>query len=382
HEANQNIGKGNGNGSHDYGSGDGRTPHTARVCTYKYFLNCQPLNFKGTEGAVGLAYWFEKMEYVFYISNCTVECQVKYATCTLLGGATLMKMMTENYCPMSEIKKLETEMVPEESDIMEKYTGGLPDSIQGRKLKTKGDLLTTQGTTTLNSHLTRGRMWPGLIRLGQRAPGIVQKMVMCFECGSQGHFKRDCPKLKNQNHGNAAGNDEARGRDYALGGGPLPSPTQELISHLKEYPKDLKEDLEEDPEEDLEQEPSEEEKELSTPADSPPAGLYIDLPFKVEEDKTCRFGRGLDLLLHLRGSRLERVQQSLLLDIPSLLWPEDAQDDKAVLRARVSTLERERRYHRTMAIVVEGEMMVTGQPGTYSVTEPGRMLESLRGRMD
>nr|GEY45416.1 hypothetical protein [Tanacetum cinerariifolium] len=57
---------------------------------------------------------------------------------------------------------------------------------------------------------------------------------------------------------------------------------EDLKEDLEE---DLKEDLEEDPEEDLEQEPSEEEKELSTPADSPPAGLYIDLPFKVEEDK-------------------------------------------------------------------------------------------------
>ncbi|GJY81329.1 hypothetical protein Tco_0494080 [Tanacetum coccineum] len=122
----------NGNGSHDSGSGGGRTTHTAPVCTYKKFLNCQPLKFKGTEGAVGLAYWFEEMKYVFHINNCTIECQVKYATCTLLGGdltwwnshvrtvghdaaygmpwMTLIKMMTENYYPRSEIKKLDTEL--------------------------------------------------------------------------------------------------------------------------------------------------------------------------------------------------------------------------------------------------------------------------------
>ncbi|GKE63804.1 hypothetical protein Tco_1514171 [Tanacetum coccineum] len=62
-------------------------------------------------------------------SKCTVKCHVKFATCTLLGSAltwwnphvrtvrhdatyalpwkTLMKMMTENYCLRSEIKKLE-----------------------------------------------------------------------------------------------------------------------------------------------------------------------------------------------------------------------------------------------------------------------------------
>ncbi|GKD54004.1 putative reverse transcriptase domain-containing protein [Tanacetum coccineum] len=105
---------------------------TTRYCTYKDFLNCQPLNFKGTEWAVGLAHLFEKMKSVLYISNYVVECQVKYATCTFLCGAltwwnsyvrtvrhdaayeipwkTLMKMMTEAYCLRSEIKKLETEL--------------------------------------------------------------------------------------------------------------------------------------------------------------------------------------------------------------------------------------------------------------------------------
>ncbi|GKB34499.1 hypothetical protein Tco_0879441 [Tanacetum coccineum] len=43
--------------------------------TYKEFLNCQPLNIKGAERVVILAHWFEKMEFVFHISNCTVECQ-------------------------------------------------------------------------------------------------------------------------------------------------------------------------------------------------------------------------------------------------------------------------------------------------------------------
>ncbi|GJY68958.1 hypothetical protein Tco_0471940 [Tanacetum coccineum] len=55
----------------------------ARECTYPDFLKCQPLNFKGTEGVVGLTQWFEKMESVYSISNCTVACQVKFATCTL-----------------------------------------------------------------------------------------------------------------------------------------------------------------------------------------------------------------------------------------------------------------------------------------------------------
>ncbi|GKG06372.1 hypothetical protein Tco_0326458 [Tanacetum coccineum] len=55
-------------------------------CTYPDFLKCQPLNFKGTEGVVGLTRWFEKMESVYNVSNCTVACQVKFATCTLQGS--------------------------------------------------------------------------------------------------------------------------------------------------------------------------------------------------------------------------------------------------------------------------------------------------------
>nr|GFB60270.1 hypothetical protein [Tanacetum cinerariifolium] len=46
-----------------------------------------------SNGVVGLTQWFEKMESVFNISNCTAACQVKYAACTLqevLRGGTPM----------------------------------------------------------------------------------------------------------------------------------------------------------------------------------------------------------------------------------------------------------------------------------------------------
>ncbi|GKB16733.1 hypothetical protein Tco_0850656 [Tanacetum coccineum] len=46
-----------------------------------------PLNFKGTEGVVGLTRWFEKIETVFHISNFPPRYQVKYASCTMLDGA-------------------------------------------------------------------------------------------------------------------------------------------------------------------------------------------------------------------------------------------------------------------------------------------------------
>ncbi|GKF37886.1 hypothetical protein Tco_0114644, partial [Tanacetum coccineum] len=44
----------------------------ARQCN-KEFMSCQPINFKGTEGAIGLIRWFERTESVFSRSNCTED---------------------------------------------------------------------------------------------------------------------------------------------------------------------------------------------------------------------------------------------------------------------------------------------------------------------
>nr|GEU36263.1 reverse transcriptase domain-containing protein [Tanacetum cinerariifolium] len=41
----------------------------------------------------------------------------------------------------------------------------------------------------------------------QRVPRENQRVLTCFECGAQGYFKKDYPKLKNRNQGNQAGND-------------------------------------------------------------------------------------------------------------------------------------------------------------------------------
>ncbi|GKE56681.1 putative reverse transcriptase domain-containing protein, partial [Tanacetum coccineum] len=149
----------NGDDNHNSGTGSRRTKRTDRECTYTDFLKCQPMNFKGTEEVVGLTQWVERMKIVFN-SNCAVENQVKFATCTLHGAAltwwkshvktvgqdaaysmpwnTLIKMMTAKYCPRNEIKKLEMEIWElKESDKIEKYVGGLPDMIHGSVIASK-----------------------------------------------------------------------------------------------------------------------------------------------------------------------------------------------------------------------------------------------------
>ncbi|GKA16258.1 putative reverse transcriptase domain-containing protein [Tanacetum coccineum] len=50
----------------------------------------------------------------------------------------------------------------------------------------------------------------------QRGTGAGQKPT-CYECGAQGHFKRDCPKLNNNNRGNQGGNGNAPVKVYTVG---------------------------------------------------------------------------------------------------------------------------------------------------------------------
>ncbi|GJU69738.1 putative reverse transcriptase domain-containing protein [Tanacetum coccineum] len=143
-----------GDNSHGLGTGGRRQVPTQRECTYTDFLKCQPMNFKGTEGVVGLTQWVEKMESVFLISNYAITSQVKYASCTLQGSdltwwnfhvravrqevayampwMDLKRMITDNYCPRGEIKKLESEYWNLKVRAkVERYVGGLPDMIHG-----------------------------------------------------------------------------------------------------------------------------------------------------------------------------------------------------------------------------------------------------------
>ncbi|GJS67413.1 reverse transcriptase domain-containing protein [Tanacetum coccineum] len=60
----------------------------------------------------------------------------------------------------------------------------------------------------------------GHLAQNYRTPAAIeyQRTLTCYECGGLGHYKRDYPELKNQNHGNQAGSTEAREMVHALGG--------------------------------------------------------------------------------------------------------------------------------------------------------------------
>ncbi|GJR77451.1 putative reverse transcriptase domain-containing protein [Tanacetum coccineum] len=167
-----------------------REAPVARQCSYKEFMSCQPINFKGTEGAVGLIRWFERTESVFSRSNCTEDCKVKFATGTLTEEALswwnsfaqpigieeaykitwveFKKLLIKKYCPRTEVQKMEDEfyhltvkgndlktyvrrfqelatlcptMVPDSEKMMEVFIGGLPRSIEGNVTASKPQTL-------------------------------------------------------------------------------------------------------------------------------------------------------------------------------------------------------------------------------------------------
>ncbi|GJU64030.1 hypothetical protein Tco_1245865 [Tanacetum coccineum] len=216
--------KRNGDDSHTSGTGVRSNERVARECTYQDFMKCQPLYFKGTKGVVQLTQWFERMETVFRISNCSTD---------------LEKKMTDKYCLRNEMKKLEAElMFPKESDKIES-TFAERQAENKRKLDSNnqaqqqlpkrqnvaqayatgtGERKEYVGTLPLCNkckfhhnesctvkctnckrvdHLTRD-CWSSAATNNQRT-------LTCYECGNQGHYRSDCPELKNGNQAGGAG---------------------------------------------------------------------------------------------------------------------------------------------------------------------------------
>nr|GEX98197.1 putative reverse transcriptase domain-containing protein [Tanacetum cinerariifolium] len=201
----------------------------------------------GTEGVVGLTQWLEKIESVFQISNCTVVYQVKFTSYTL--------------------------MFPEESTKVERYIGGLLDMIHGsvKALKPQSmqeamefatemmdkKMLTHverqaehkrkfDDTSRNNQHQQQPFKRNNVARAYTARPGDKKpyggtkplypkcnyhydgpcapkctnwenaRGITYFEYRVQGHYKSDCPKLKNGNQWNQAGNRNAVARAYAV----------------------------------------------------------------------------------------------------------------------------------------------------------------------
>nr|GEY77277.1 reverse transcriptase domain-containing protein [Tanacetum cinerariifolium] len=130
-----------------------------RKCSYKEFMSCQPFNFKGTKGAVGLIRWFERTESEAYN----------------IPWSEFKKLLIKKYCPQTEVKKMKDEfynltvkgndlktyvrrfhelailcptMVPNYEKLIEVFIKGLPRSIEGNFTASKPQTLKEAITIT------------------------------------------------------------------------------------------------------------------------------------------------------------------------------------------------------------------------------------------
>ncbi|GJR68736.1 putative reverse transcriptase domain-containing protein [Tanacetum coccineum] len=172
-----------------------REAHVAIKCSYKEFMSCQPINFKGTEGAVGLIRWFERTESVFS--------QEAYK----ITWVKFKKLLIKKYCPRTEFQKMEYEfyhltvkgndlktyvrrfqelatlcptMVLDSEKMIKVFIGGLHQSHLTKNCKNKGPA-------------TRSNLLP--------------VTVTCHACIKKGHYANQCRKTTNNN---------AQGRAYML----------------------------------------------------------------------------------------------------------------------------------------------------------------------
>nr|GEU48634.1 hypothetical protein [Tanacetum cinerariifolium] len=151
-------------------------------------------------------------------------------------------------------------MLPEESNKIKKYVGGLPDmihkSVMASKPKTKQDAVVfvtelmdkkihtfaerqTENKRKQDDNQHQENKRQNTSRAYTAGPGEKKPYVDISHCAlnatitmmvcvlpnatsateNQGHYMSDCLELKNQNHGNQAGGTGARRMVHALGGG-------------------------------------------------------------------------------------------------------------------------------------------------------------------
>ncbi|KAD4385652.1 hypothetical protein E3N88_25821 [Mikania micrantha] len=190
----------NNNVANTSGEGSGNT-RQHQDYSYKNFVGCKPPSFSGSEGAVGLIQWIEKMETTLDISGCPDQHRVRYAAGSFnkraltwwnaqiqtrgrdealsMSWDDFKTMLRTEFCPRNEVKKIETELlnlvmigaghlayttrfhelatlapdvVPTLEKRIERYVGGLPPCMQGHVISARPT--TMESAVSLSATLT------------------------------------------------------------------------------------------------------------------------------------------------------------------------------------------------------------------------------------
>ncbi|GJU26243.1 putative reverse transcriptase domain-containing protein [Tanacetum coccineum] len=160
----------NGDGSHSSHGDNRRNVQTTRPCFYADFMKCQPLNFKGAEGVVGLTRWIE------------VESVSEYQWLDLDLGPEAISHELE---VPRKVKKSISHKV-----IIKKLEMGVELKAIGQQRRLMTHLETTKSPA---NNLSRGRVSPKSTTWGQRKGsrhwGNNSHGNGCFECGASGSLQ-------------------------------------------------------------------------------------------------------------------------------------------------------------------------------------------------
>nr|GEV12471.1 hypothetical protein [Tanacetum cinerariifolium] len=197
-----------------------RETHVERKCSYKEFMSCQRFNLKGTEGAVCLIHWFERTESVFFRSNCTEDCKVKFSTGTLTEEALswwnsfsqpigieeaykIPCISPEGFLPsilLLVVTIVAVAIVVEgwENEFHQDKASNLP-LCKKCNLHHTGPCNVKCQTCKKVGHLIKNCKNKG----PATGSNLQPVLVTCHACGEKGHFKSQCSKANNSAYGRA-----------------------------------------------------------------------------------------------------------------------------------------------------------------------------------
>ncbi|GJS47974.1 reverse transcriptase domain-containing protein [Tanacetum coccineum] len=117
----------------------------------------------------------------------------------------------------------------------------LPDNIQGNVIAAEPTRLqdaNTGGQNVARAYVAGNNEGEEITKVPMLCNKCKLHHVGPCTCGAQGHYRKDYPKIKNQNRGNKARVPDASGRAYALGGGDV-NPGSNTVTDITPYALDV-----------------------------------------------------------------------------------------------------------------------------------------------